>query len=114
MHELGIASSLIEIVIETAEANDAEIVRTVTAKIGRLAGVDSNALYFAYDAVKEEYPLLKDSKLIIETVPITGQCEDCGKTDTYEEMFFACSSCGSFSVKLLTGEELTISNIEVD
>ena len=114
MHELGIASSLIEIVIETAKANDAKKVNIVTAKIGRLAGVDSNALQFAFDAVKEDYPLIKDSTLIIDTVPITGRCEDCGKTDTYEEMFFACSSCGSFSVKLLTGEELTISDIEVD
>ena len=114
MHEAGIAASLIEIVEDAAKQNDAKIVRTVTAKIGRLAGVDSEALMFAYNALKEDNPLIAQSELKIDFMPITGQCEDCGKIDTYEEMFFACSACGSFSVKLLTGEELTISEIEVD
>ncbi|TCK62153.1 hydrogenase maturation nickel metallochaperone HypA [Seleniivibrio woodruffii] len=114
MHEVGVATSLIELVIETAKANDAKIVRSVTAKIGRLSAVDGEALKFAYEAIKEDYPILAESTLIIDNVPVTGKCESCGETDTYEEMFFSCSKCGSFSVKLLTGEELTVSEIEVD
>jgi hydrogenase nickel incorporation protein HypA/HybF len=114
MHEVGIANSLIEIVLDTANANGAKIVRSVTAKIGRLAAVDGEALKFAFDAIKEEYPIIAESVLIIDNVPVTGKCKQCGATDTYEEMFFACSSCGSYEVELITGEELTVSEIEVD
>jgi len=114
MHELSIATSLIDIVVDTAEKNDAKKVTNVYVQIGRLAGVEDNALLFAYDAVKEEYGLLKDSRLVIENVAITGKCRKCGVTDTYDDMFFACSACGAFEVDLLTGEELKITEIEVD
>lgn len=114
MHELGIATSLIGIVVETAEANNAEKVNKITAKIGRLAGVDSNALQFAFEAIKDEYPLITGAELIIDYVPITGRCNACGKTHEYEEMCFECASCGSYDVVLLTGEEMTVSDIEVD
>ena len=114
MHEASIAASLIEIVIDTAESNKAEKVTKVFVKIGRLAAIEIDSLEFAYDAIKEAYELIKDSEIIIEDVPITGKCQKCGVVDTYDEMFFACSACGAFEVDLLTGEELTITEIEVD
>jgi hydrogenase nickel incorporation protein HypA/HybF len=114
MHEASVAASLIDIVIKTASDNGAGRVNKVNVKIGRLAAIESDALLFAYDAIKEEYGVLADSVLIIEDVPITGKCEKCGASDTYTEMFFACSRCGSYEVTLLTGEELTITEIEVD
>lgn len=114
MHEASIAASLIEIVLDTAGKNNSEKVNKVFVKIGRLAAVEIDSLLFAYDAIKEEYPPIKDSELVIEDVLITGRCAACGAVDTYTEMFFACGSCGSFEVELLTGEELAITEIEVE
>lgn len=114
MHEASVAASLIEIVLDTAGKNKAEKVNKVFVKIGRLAAIENDSLLFAYDAIKEEYSLIKESELIIEDVQITGKCRKCGVTDVYDEMFFACSKCGSFEVELLTGEELAITEIEVD
>jgi hydrogenase nickel incorporation protein HypA/HybF len=114
MHEASVATSLIEIVAENAEKNNAKIVNKVFVKIGRLAAIEDDALTFAFDAIKEDFPIVSKAELVIENVPITGRCADCGKTDTYEEMFFSCSGCGSYSVELLTGEEFSITEIEVD
>jgi len=114
MHEASIAANMIEIVLDTAARNGSGKVTKVFAKIGRLSGVESDSLLFAYDAIKEEYDLIKDSSLIIENVPVTGKCCSCGVTDTYEEMFFACSACGAYDVQLLTGEEMNITEIEVE
>jgi len=114
MHEASIAANLIEIVLENAEQNKVKRVNKVFVKIGRLAGIEIDPLMFAYGAIKDEYELIKCSELIIEDVEITGKCQACGAEDTYEEMFFACSKCGSFEVELLTGEELSITEIEVD
>lgn len=114
MHEASIAASLIDIVLKTAEENNSKKVEKVFVKIGRLAAIENDALLFAYDAIKDEYEKIAESELVIEDVPITGKCHKCGTEDTYEEMFFACSKCGSFEVELLTGEELSITEIEVD
>lgn len=114
MHEMSIASSLIEIVLDTAKSNDAGKVTKVFVKIGKLAGIEKGALLFAYDAIKDEYGLIKDSEMVIEDIPVTGKCHKCGKTDTYDEMFFACAFCGAYEVELLTGEEMSITEIEVD
>jgi len=114
MHEASIAASLIEIVLDTAKNNNSEKVNKVFVKIGRLAAIEIDSLFFAYDAIKEEYDVIKESELVVEDVQITGKCNKCGETDVYEEMFFACSKCGSFEVDLLTGEELAITEIEVD
>lgn len=114
MHEASVAASLIEIVVETAKNNNAKKVRKAFVKIGKLAAVETGSLLFAYDAIKEDFPLAAESELIVDEVPITGRCRECGAENTYDEMYFACSSCGSFEVDLLTGEELTITEIEVD
>jgi len=111
---MSVATSLIDIVLDTAKNNNASKVTKVFVKIGRLAGIEKDALLFAYDAIKDEYGLIKESEMVIEDVPITGKCHKCGKTDTYTEMFFACSSCGAYEVELLTGEEMSITEIEVD
>jgi len=114
MHEASVAASLIEIAVENGEKNGAKKINKVFVKIGRLAAIESDALLFAYDAIKEEYPMIVDSELVIEEVPVRGKCSDCDKTDVYDEMFFACSGCGSFDVELISGEEFSITEIEVD
>ncbi|ADD69176.1 hydrogenase expression/synthesis HypA [Denitrovibrio acetiphilus DSM 12809] len=114
MHEASIAASLIEIVKETAANHQAKKVTKVFVQIGRLAGIEIDSLQFAYDAIKEDHNIIKDSEIIIEDVRITGKCQKCGVIDTYDEMFFKCSKCGSYEVELLTGEELKITEIEVD
>jgi len=113
MHEAGVAQSLMEIVLDTAKANDAEKVNKVFVTIGALTAIEKNALEFAYDVVKED-TIAKDSEIIITEVPVTGKCNECGKTHEYDRFVFECASCGSFSVELISGEEMQITEIEVD
>ncbi|MCD8568332.1 MAG: hydrogenase maturation nickel metallochaperone HypA [Geovibrio sp.] len=47
-------------------------------------------------------------------MPLTGKCIDCGNENTFEQIFMQCPKCGSHAVKILTGEELQITEIEVD
>lgn len=113
MHEAGIAQSIIDIALETAQKNGSLKILSVAVNIGRLVAVENESLWFAFDALKED-TILKDSKLIINDIDITGKCLDCGDENIYEEYFFACKKCGSYNVRIITGEELNVTEIEVE
>jgi len=113
MHEVGIAQNILDIAVENTLSNKAEIINKIHVKIGRLAAIENDALLFAFDALKED-TIAENALLEIEDIPIKGRCTDCGHEDFYDEMFFSCKKCGSYKVELLTGEELNITEIEVD
>ena len=50
MHELSVASSLVELVSEHAEREAADSVRTIHVRLGELSGF-RRALYFCFDRV---------------------------------------------------------------
>lgn len=113
MHEAGIAQSIIDIAVETAKKNGATKVLSIGVNIGRLVAVENESLWFAFDALKED-TILKDSVLIINDIDITGKCLDCGYENIYEEYLFTCKRCGSYNVRIITGEELNVTEIEVE
>ena len=113
MHEASIAQSLMDIVLETAKNENARKVNKTFVTIGALTAIEKHALEFAYDVVKEG-TIAEDSEIIITEVPCTGKCMECGEVSEYDKFVFECNSCKSFSVELLTGEELQITEIEVD
>ncbi|MCA1927042.1 MAG: hydrogenase maturation nickel metallochaperone HypA [Calditerrivibrio sp.] len=113
MHEASIAQSILDIVLETALKNGARTVRVVNLLVGKISAVDNSALTTAFDVIKEG--TIADSAILnIENIPIVGKCNDCGNLDEYEEYFFQCKKCRSFNVELISGEELSIKDIEVD
>jgi hydrogenase nickel incorporation protein HypA/HybF len=113
MHEASIAQNVLDIAINTATENSAIKINKVCLKIGQLTAIEENSLKFAFDALKED-TMAANAELLIEHIPIVGKCNNCGKKDTYSEMFFSCSNCGSYKMEILSGEELSIKEIEVD
>lgn len=113
MHEAGIAQNILDIAVENASNNNAKVINKIYVKIGRLAAIEHDALLFAFDALKED-TIAANALLEIEDIPIKGRCMECKHEDIYDEMFFSCKRCGSYKVELLTGEELNITEIEVD
>ena len=104
MHEAGIAQNILDIVIETAMSNNANIVKKVFVKIGKLQAVEMNSLMFAFDALKEG-TIANSAELIVEEVDIKGRCLKCGKVADYDDFYFSCKFCGSYDVELISGEE---------
>ena len=113
MHEISIAQSLMDVVFETANNNWAKKVNKVFVKIGRLQAVETSSLIFAFDAMKEG-TMAEDGELIVDEIPLVGKCVDCDNENTFEQIFMQCPQCGSSAVKILSGEELQITEIEVD
>jgi hydrogenase nickel incorporation protein HypA/HybF len=113
MHEASIASGILETVCRALADRGPVRLRLVRVRIGRFAGVVSECLDFAWSVVREG-SIAANATLEIEEVPATAHCSACREDHEVEEMTLACPRCGGLEVRLLTGRELEVYEIEVD
>ena len=110
MHEL----SLIQGVVEICEQHSGgRRVLEVTLEIGTLSGVVPEALEFCFEAAARE-TLLEGARLVIENVPATGFCSDCGVISTIATYFDSCPCCGAPALDLRSGDEMRVKDLEVE
>jgi len=113
MHELALTQSLVEIAATAARNHGASRVHSVTLEVGALAGVVPDAIEFCFEACTKE-TLLEGCRLIIVAIPGKGSCVDCGAEVALDPYTVACSACGGFSLDRLQGEELRVTELEMD
>ncbi len=115
MHEVSIALGMVDELTRIANENNAKQITAVNLRIGRSSGIVIDSLKFAFDAIKLEYPLLSTAEILIEEVPIRYECNECNKRFETDNIHFpSCPDCGSYSMKLLSGEEMDIANMELE
>jgi hydrogenase nickel incorporation protein HypA/HybF len=86
---------------------------SVYLRVGRLSGVDKDALLFSYGIASEE-TALAHSQLVIEDVDVVVFCPACGaERPTHEFPVLTCSECGAFADRIVRGQELEITGMEV-
>ena len=112
MHELGIVFHIIKKVEEVAAENAVSAVNSVTLEIGEVSTTVDTYLQdcWKWAAAKSDY--VKDAKLLIETIPAVTMCDSCKRT--YETVKYGktCPYCGSEDTYLVTGNEVSIKEIE--
>lgn len=114
MHELGLMTSVIDAVSDAARKSKATRILSVTLSVGEMTEVIEDCLEFAYEALTEDNPLFKDSKLTINMVKPKSRCLECGNEFEHDRFNLSCPQCQSFSCQLIAGRDMTIDSIEVD
>ena len=112
MHELSIAQSIVDIIRQYVPDDRAGEVRLVKIKVGQLAGVVPDSLDFCFGAIVNDTPLDK-ARLDIEETPLESQCKTCHEVFAVEGATFACPQCGSGEIKVISGTELQVVEIEL-
>lgn len=113
MHELSIAQSLLQIALRECLASGHQRIDSVRIRIGKASGIMSDALLFAFDAIKEGTGA-SAARLEIEEVPVGGTCGSCGGSFTVEEEFvLCCPLCSAAEFRISAGRELDIVDMEV-
>jgi len=113
MHELGIATGILDIVRQYVPEESASRVRRVHVRVGELAGVVPEALEFCFSAAVDGTPY-RSAVLAIEHVPTTGRCKDCGAKLSMSTPTFWCAECHSPRVQMTSGRELQVMDVELD
>lgn len=115
MHEVAIAMGMVDELLRIGRENKAKRITAVSLKIGKMSGIVTDSLKFAFDAVKLEHPELLTAEVTINEVPLIYECNDCDKSfDTDNFYFPECPACKSFNLTLISGEEQDIENVELE
>ena len=119
MHELSIASAVVDSVLDFISERSVKRVITVRLAVGELSHVEAEQLSFCYTAITQETPL-QDSTLEIETVEAAVKCEQCsyhGRPKYWDEaLSFApiptleCPKCGA-AVEVVEGKDCAIRSV---
>jgi hydrogenase nickel incorporation protein HypA/HybF len=114
MHEASILLSVLEIAEDHCRKAGYKEIQSISLRIGSASGVLPDALHMAFEIVRQE-TLAENAKLLIDEIPLGGDCKDCKKAFTTEEQFIlACPNCGGKDFSFTTGREMEITEIEVD
>ena len=113
MHELSIALSIIDGVLEERDRRGGVQVEAVHLNLGAFSGVDPDALEFAYTIARQGTEL-ESSQLIINDVPVMIHCPVCqGERRPLSLHELRCSQCGTPAGEVVRGRELEIRALEI-
>ncbi|CAL9638282.1 hydrogenase maturation nickel metallochaperone HypA [Streptomyces albus] len=111
MHELSIATALVEQADEVARAHEGGTVSAVTVRVGELSGVVADALLFAFEVAREGTALTA-AELVVEQVPAVAHCGLCSaRFPVGVPPVLRCPRCGRPADGLSSGRELEIVSI---
>lgn len=111
MHELSIAQSLFDIVLEESNKNNLKHVNVIKLQIGALAAVVPEALTFCFELVTKD-TVAEGAALEIDTVPIVARCAKCDFLFEVENHIFVCPQCDEPTMDLVSGRDLALMSIE--
>ncbi|HME52861.1 MAG TPA: hydrogenase maturation nickel metallochaperone HypA [Candidatus Lokiarchaeia archaeon] len=131
MHEFSFASTIVDVVMQNVQKNNVKKVMSVLVEVGEFTMIIPDFLRNSYDIIKENYPELAESKIIIRSVPGQVQCSDCGaiteisfkkaSEDTIDASLammnpgaFICQNCKGSKTNIVSGRQALVKSMKVD
>jgi hydrogenase nickel incorporation protein HypA/HybF len=120
MHELSMATSVMNIVLEKAKEEHATKIHEINIEIGELLFLNPEQFRFCMELVMEK-TMAEGANLNIAMKPSTLKCKKCGKefrwnTQPDNHLVFPIlkCECGSKDLEIKEGRELNIINIRIE
>lgn len=121
MHELSMAHSMVEAILDTAKKNDAVKITEAVLEVGDLTMLNPEQLKFMMDVLREG-TIFEDAEIIINMIPIEIRCEKCGfegATEVDENMdhlmsVAICPECENTQVNIIQGQECNVKTIKIE
>ena len=112
MHELSIVLGIVDIAATTVQKANAHTVDRIELEIGELAGIETDALLFAWDAAIKNTVLARAMR-DIRHVPGKARCLDCGEVFDMHELYDPCPKCNNYLNEIIQGRELKVKALTV-
>jgi len=113
MHEMSMLESIIETVEEEHRKQPFNRVRMIRLKLGALATVAPDSLRFCFPIIAGG-SVAEGAQLEIDTVQGAGWCEDCRASIALTERYGPCPVCHGERIHMTSGDELQLTEIEVE
>ena len=112
MHELSIAMGIVDIAEKEVRKHEARKVDSINLEIGELAGIELQALDFAWDvAIKDT--VLERAERHIDHIEGRARCSECGTEFHLGQIFDPCPKCQQHLHEVTAGRELRVKSITI-
>lgn len=112
MHEMSLCEGIRNVIEEQARAHDAAKIARVRVEIGRFAGVEKEALAFAFDVVMRG-SVAEGATLEMIDLPGKAMCMDCVEVVEIDDRLSPCPDCGGGKLVPVSGDEMRIKDMEI-
>lgn len=112
MHELSLMEEVRRLALAAAAAEGATAIQAIELRVGEQAGVELEALRFAFPVVMEG-TIAEGAALRLTPVPAMAHCTPCGRRFACPDGLAECPSCGAISRQPLSGRELELASLEL-
>lgn len=109
MHELSICTAIAKIAHDAAAGRPVERVRV---DVGHLRQVVPETLRHSWEMVVFG-TTLDGSTLEVREVPVVIECHQCGAQTPLDDPIFRCGACASTDTKVISGDELFVTSLDV-
>lgn len=114
MHEFSLAQGLANQLLTLAGQHHARKICTVRVEIGSMAGIVADSFSFGFEILSRESVLLQHAVLeITETCP-QHRCLDCNSIMPFTVSAISCPHCGSQRLTRQGGDDLILTQVEME
>ena len=114
MHELGVVSHIIKEVEAVAKENNVQKVISLTLEVGEVSTIVPELFTDCFEWSKKKTEYMQECELNLVILAAVTYCQDCGETYSTTKYGKICPHCGSNKTYLITGNEVTIKDIQVE
>ena len=114
MHELGVVSHVIKEVETVAKENNVQKVISLTLEVGEVSTIVPELFQDCFEWSKKKTEFMQECALNLVILGAVTYCQDCGETYSTTKHGKICPKCGSKNTYLITGNEVTIKDIQVE
>ncbi len=110
MHEMSIATGILDTVLAVAAEHGAVRVEEVALEVGVMRLVVPEALAAAFEAVVAG-TVVEGATLTQTEVPLQARCVPCGQAFNPTVDDFLCPACGQADVDILAGNDIILKSV---
>ena len=114
MHELAVASELLDLVLRVAQEQAARQVTAARLRIGAASCLSPDSLVFGFEALAAG-TAAAECRLEITRTPAGASCVQCGWRGALAELGgLACPDCRTTPLTIQDGRDLTVESVDVE
>jgi hydrogenase nickel incorporation protein HypA/HybF len=111
MHELSLASSVVQILSEEAQRHEMRRVTRYRLEVGLLRGVVPELLFTCLGFASKG-TAVEGAAVDLQEVPGRARCWDCSLEFAVDEIVFLCPRCERLGGEIIAGQELRVIAME--
>ena len=114
MHEFSLVQGLFSQILTLAKSHEAQHILIVRVEIGKLSGIVVDSFSFGFEILAGESTITENAVLEITEIEPVRNCIDCGNNFPHNELSDRCTECGSTGFILKGGDDLILTQVEME